>query len=832
MSYDPIHDTYTPAKKEPEPEPEPESPPLESFSRPQSNQESSAHPEPPLTPAQQNKTVPISALVDTDSTANALTPEPPHSVAHRALNMSSILNSHNSELPMMMGTGTGTGNGTTVANTSLLMDDTTEYGDDDDDDSSKNSLLKTTKKKGKGKSTNVTFRGFRPLKKADGEAFWRKDIQYDFLKALFSNEQKVFTNYFNYCSLPNAVNTEKLTFAELYIRTLAESSKCSKILRERLIKDVSMATSVAKICLLVNAGRMNTTVNFVPEMRSNLRTYHSIPSLQTDATTGYITPLQDTPRLKSILKAVSELDVTYKNLMELLEDPPRKKPNTNIIHLIFLLSTCGNSIRFYSDLKTSPNNIYDNNEFMEFFTNVKIDPENRAKRFLWMMYTYLETSFLKEELDLNPFGAGSIPPVESIDESKLDEFDRDTDLEIKFSQHMYNTRMRYLKEDDSGTNASGSYVAKSIRQRKSEPSALPTGDLEFGDGVDDNEISSQLPLPTPTSAENKKHSLPPSSVKKTVAKKRKIRKRDQMQVPSSPTNGKAITSLVSVGGDNNPIIIPPSISGGGGTSLELNYLPFPTSKDKYSDKNVYAMNVIGSSKYPTDDISGSIQYPIGDLGSILESFAPPRSSLEIKPDPHTLVSFRQNIIIKTQTVIKQALKATGSNFGSRKDLLEDWLKFFFQYKVESGNGLLALEWEDIRQELASGLESYIYTQQGKIIAELKGLSSVNHLDPNSTSEDSVATKPSNMINVNSKLNKLKSTKPQFPISGKMIDFTRFEYNTYVPIHESDRNLEKSEFVNALIGFARDISKYILEYESPSEDTKLTFDLAKGKIRFT
>lgn len=710
--------------------------------------------------------------------------------------MSSILNNNTPDLPPVTG-----------ANTTMSIDDTTEYAEDDDDETSKPSL-KTTKKKGKGKSTNVTFRGFRPLKKADGEAFWRKDIQYDFLRALFSNEKKVFTNYFNYCSLPNAVNTEKLTFAELYIRTLAESSKCSKILRERLIKDVSMATSVAKICLLVNAGRMNTTVNFVPEMRSNLRTYHSIPSLQTDANTGYITPLQDTPRLKSILKAVSELDVTYKNLMELLDDPPRKKPNTNIIHLIFLLSTSGNSIRFYSDLKTSPNNIYDNNEFMEFFTNVKIDPENRANRFLWLMYTYLETSFVKEELENNPFGAGSIPPVELIEESKLDDFDRDTDLEIKFSQHMYNTRMRYLKEDDSGANGS-SYVVKSIRQRKSEPSAIPTGDLEFAD----DEIS-QLPLPTPNSVD-KKHQIP-ASAKKPPAKKRKVRKRDQLQVPSSPTNG-AVTTIA------------PASATSPNMSSEISYLPFLVAKEKLSDKNVYSLTMIGTSKYPGDDIGGSIQFPVTDLNSLIRTYSPSTTS-DIKPDPHTLVSFRQNVMLKTQTVIKQAFKATGSNFDSRRGLIEDWLKFFFQYKVESGNGLLALEWEDIRKEIASGLESYVYTQEGKAITELRGLSSVKHMDPNSSSDES-ASKPPNMINVNTKLHKLKSNKPQFPLLGKMIDFTRFEYNTYIPIHDSDRNLDKSEFVSALTEFATDISKFILEHDSPSEEPQMAFDLAEGKIKF-
>ena len=41
-------------------------------------------------------------------------------------------------------------------------------------------------------------------------------------------------------------------------------------------------------------------------MKSTLRTYHSIPSLQTCREGGTVKQLQDTPRLKSILKAVCE----------------------------------------------------------------------------------------------------------------------------------------------------------------------------------------------------------------------------------------------------------------------------------------------------------------------------------------------------------------------------------------------------------------------------------------------------------------------------------------------------------------------------------------------
>jgi Ino eighty subunit 1 len=94
----------------------------------------------------------------------------------------------------------------------------------------------------------------RHLKKEDGEPLFRRDIQYDFLRAVFDNEQKVFTNSYD-------VPAAKQTFADLYIDTMARSSKTSKVLRDKLLSDREAAKSMAMVCLLVNVGRMNTTLN-------------------------------------------------------------------------------------------------------------------------------------------------------------------------------------------------------------------------------------------------------------------------------------------------------------------------------------------------------------------------------------------------------------------------------------------------------------------------------------------------------------------------------------------------------------------------------------------
>lgn len=107
-----------------------------------------------------------------------------------------------------------------------------------------------------GSAQNSIYAGnkIKHLKKDDGEPLWRKDIQYDFLKTVFEDEKKVFTNSYE---------PEKglQNFADLYIDTMARSSKTSKILRDKLLTEHEPAKNMAMVCLLVNLGRMNTTLN-------------------------------------------------------------------------------------------------------------------------------------------------------------------------------------------------------------------------------------------------------------------------------------------------------------------------------------------------------------------------------------------------------------------------------------------------------------------------------------------------------------------------------------------------------------------------------------------
>lgn len=93
----------------------------------------------------------------------------------------------------------------------------------------------------------------RHLKKDDGIPLWRKDIQYDFLRCVFEDRTPCFTRF--------SEGDKNLTFADLYLDTMAKSSKTSKILKDKLQNDRPAAMNIAMVCLLVNFGRMNTTLN-------------------------------------------------------------------------------------------------------------------------------------------------------------------------------------------------------------------------------------------------------------------------------------------------------------------------------------------------------------------------------------------------------------------------------------------------------------------------------------------------------------------------------------------------------------------------------------------
>jgi len=93
----------------------------------------------------------------------------------------------------------------------------------------------------------------RHLKKEDGIPLWRRDIQFAFLRCVFEDKTPVFTMASD--------GSRGYTFADIYIDAMARSSKTSRILKDKLTTDRTAALNMAMVCLLVNVGRMNTTLN-------------------------------------------------------------------------------------------------------------------------------------------------------------------------------------------------------------------------------------------------------------------------------------------------------------------------------------------------------------------------------------------------------------------------------------------------------------------------------------------------------------------------------------------------------------------------------------------
>ena len=253
-----------------------------------------------------------------------------------------------------------------------------------------------TRRKGDGTIGSVySGNKIRHLKKDDGVPLWRTDIQFEFLSLVFEDRRPHFTR----CS----DGQEGCNFADIYIDAMARSSKTSKVLKDKLVSDRTAAQNMAMICLLVNVGRMNTTLNFFPEMRAQLRTYHSIPSLQAHRDQSAYKQLQDAPRLKSILKGASE-DKEEPRTIEAIK--AHSIPRTNPVNLIFVLSQYAPKI---SELHFFPPR-----DFFDLVMKPTISSKSRAEAFLWLMWWYLQSNFSEEASLNNPFGPGCRGPKDTM----------------------------------------------------------------------------------------------------------------------------------------------------------------------------------------------------------------------------------------------------------------------------------------------------------------------------------------------------------------------------------------------------------------------------------
>ena len=94
---------------------------------------------------------------------------------------------------------------------------------------------------------------FAELAKENGIPLWRKDIHYDFLRAIFENETRVFTRARD--------GSKGHTFADIYIDALVQSSKTDIALEGLLLSDRKTAVDIATMALLINVGRVGENIS-------------------------------------------------------------------------------------------------------------------------------------------------------------------------------------------------------------------------------------------------------------------------------------------------------------------------------------------------------------------------------------------------------------------------------------------------------------------------------------------------------------------------------------------------------------------------------------------
>ncbi|KAG5513935.1 hypothetical protein PMAC_000557 [Pneumocystis sp. 'macacae'] len=275
------------------------------------------------------------------------------------------------------------------------------------------------------------------LKKKEGESLLRRDIQYTFLDLVVNNDQEVFT-------LSQGATHKKVTFGELYVTYVRKSPKTSKVLREKLENDKTLAMALVMVALLVNIGRINTTLVFT---HTQTRTYNPIPSLQAYSN-DKVKVLQDAPRLKGILKFYSE-DLPEHLAWQSLLDAQKSqlRPSTNPINLIFIFVLCSTRI----------SNLHFNSsiEFIDLFTKASFSSKSRARAFLWLCWHYLETDGSAEVAMKNPFNSGNnenplnAPNLDVITEEDAALENVDTPMELEYAAKMAEERKRYLQENEN-----------------------------------------------------------------------------------------------------------------------------------------------------------------------------------------------------------------------------------------------------------------------------------------------------------------------------------------------------------------------------------------------
>ncbi|KAI0036663.1 hypothetical protein K488DRAFT_33502, partial [Vararia minispora EC-137] len=269
------------------------------------------------------------------------------------------------------------------------------------------------------------------IKANEGRPLSRRDIQFDFLSHIFDNEDKVFTD-------PSLSPPERCTFRDVYVRALIQSPRTAKALREKMQDSADFASDFGKVALLANVGRINTTMTFLPEMRTNLRTYHPVPSLQK------VDPnLQDAPRIKNILKAchlpdeADHIPVTPVELRTKIAEGVT--PSTSIVNLLFVLS---NHFTYLVHEHFGRHDV----DFLDFFMPVHFSSASRARAFLWLAFRYYEGTTPNPFDDTPGTSQKGIPRLVALSPAEFETENVDTQDEKAYGEKMCKYRQDFLSK--------------------------------------------------------------------------------------------------------------------------------------------------------------------------------------------------------------------------------------------------------------------------------------------------------------------------------------------------------------------------------------------------
>jgi Ino eighty subunit 1 len=123
------------------------------------------------------------------------------------------------------------------------------------------------------RSSSFARRKAFAIKHQEAEPLTRRDLQYDLLHHIFAAQEQVFTDptLSSSSSKEGGRGAATVTFRDLYVHALMSSPRCSKALREKMQETPAFATDFAKMSLLANVGRVNTTMTCPSRCRHRFR---------------------------------------------------------------------------------------------------------------------------------------------------------------------------------------------------------------------------------------------------------------------------------------------------------------------------------------------------------------------------------------------------------------------------------------------------------------------------------------------------------------------------------------------------------------------------------